>query len=119
MYLHRHIVLGNGRSPELAGVIDGEVYNAGRLRRFGYAEITASCDGMICEKGGRVRVHEFHYWDSTACGEDFTAVKRDGRSWSCGYNTKNLYAGFPHLYFYARPEMAARFAECCRRAESG
>lgn len=99
MYLHDRLRTEGG-CYEMAGVISGEAYPTGKLRRFGYITMTAESGGMLCEKGAELRAHEFHYYDSTNCGEAFTAVKRDGRSWKCGHMTKTLYAGFPHLYLY-------------------
>ena len=56
--------------------------------------------------------HEFHYWDSTAPGENFTAQKpQSARRWQAGVATDSLYAGFPHFHFAAKPEAARRFLE--------
>ncbi|MBR5088237.1 MAG: cobyrinate a,c-diamide synthase, partial [Ruminiclostridium sp.] len=57
--------------------------------------------------------HEFHYFDSTSCGTDMTARKSDGREWECVHAGKTLYAGFPHLYFYADTRIAERFVRAC------
>ena len=39
--------------------------------------------------------------------------KTDGRNWKCAHANENLYAGFPHLYFYSNIETAANFARKC------
>ena len=45
---------------------------------------------------GEIRAHEFHYFDSTACGDAFRAGKPVGnRGWDCIWGTKSLIAGFP------------------------
>ena len=65
---------------------------------------------MLFEAGQRVRVHEFHYWDTTDNGSDFFAKKPvSGRNWYGGIQKPTLYAGFGHLYLAAQPETAERF----------
>ena len=47
--------------------------------------------------------HEFHYSKLKAVLEDtrkYKAVKKDGRSWECIFNEKNMYAGYPHIHFF-------------------
>lgn len=114
IYLHQKLTDENGRSYPLAGVIDGEVFPTKRLQRFGYAAMTANADNLLCRKGETIKIHEFHYWDSTSCGNGFTAEKNDGRKYECGHISDTLYAGFPHLYFYENVGMAERFiSKCC------
>ena len=117
MYLHDKIRMSDGTEYAMAGVLNGTAFETERLQRFGYVTLTARKDNLICRKGGKTPAHEFHYWDSTDCGSSFTAEKADGRSWSCIHGDKSLYAGFPHLYFYADTDIAVRFAKAC--AESG
>ncbi len=97
---------------EMVGVLDAEGVYAGKLVRFGYAQLTACRDTLLVQAGEQIRVHEFHYWDSTQNGDAFCAKKptRDGE-WKCGAAQGNLFAGFAHLYF--TPEMAERFLERC------
>ncbi len=114
IYLHKSLTDENGRSYPLAGVIDGEMFPTKRLQRFGYAAMTANADNLLCRKGDTIRIHEFHYWDSTSCGDGFTAEKNDGRKYECGHISDTLYAGFPHLYLYANVGIAERFISKCR-----
>lgn len=113
MYLHDTFEDMNGKSWPGAGVIHGAAYRTDRLRRFGYVTLRAEKDGMLCPAGSSVKAHEFHYFDSSDCGSDMTAVKADGRSWLCVHASGSLYAGFPHIYFYSDPSAAVRFAERC------
>ncbi len=117
MYLHERFADGSGEEYSGVGVIRGRVLKTDRLRRFGYAELTAQRDNLLCEKGQIVRVHEFHYWDSDNIGSDFLARKADGREWNCVHGLDNLYAGFPHLYFYSDIGIAERFVR--KAAEFG
>lgn len=105
LYLHDTL---NGLP--MAGVIHASAYNTGKLTRFGYAELTAQKHNLLCDAGGTIRAHEFHYYDSGDCGDGFYARKPAGdRTWACAHAADTLYAGFPHLYFYANPSFAERF----------
>jgi len=93
-----------------AGVFKAEVLKRDRLQRFGYVEITAKRDNLLCKAGESIRSHEFHYYDSGDCGSDFSAVKPISlKAWDCIHTTDTLYAGFPHLYFPANPVFAENF----------
>ena len=113
MYLHERLRTSEGCEYPMAGVIGGTAFETERLQRFGYITMTSSGDCLICGKGDSFPAHEFHYWDSTDCGDGFEAVKKDGRSWKCVHSSPTLYAGFPHLYFYADVSIAERFAAAC------
>ncbi len=108
MYLNRSIA-----GYPMAGVLPGECFDTGKLTRFGYVTLTAKKDSLLCKAGEEIRGHEFHYWDSTALGGDFSAVKPSGKSWDCVIATDRLYAGFPHFHFYANPSFAERFYQAC------
>ena len=77
---------------------------------LGYATLTAHADSMLFAAGDALPMHEFHHWDSTANGSDFTAAKSNGRSWACGFANAHLYAGFPHLYWAGTP-LPRRFVD--------
>lgn len=113
MYLHDTFTDMEGNAYRGAEVIHGAAYGTDKLQRFGYVTLTAKHDNMLCGAGGSFPAHEFHYFDSTACGTDMKASKTDGRTWECVHAGENLYAGFPHLYFYADTGMAERFVEAC------
>lgn len=113
LYLHESLQTAEGGHFPMVGVIPGECYPTGRLGRFGYVTLTAARDNLLCAEGGQLRAHEFHYWDSNSCGDAFDAVKPDGRNWKCIHANMTMYAGFPHLYFYADPDAAERFVRAC------
>ena len=69
---------------------------------------------MLFAAGETLPIHEFHHWDSTANGTDFTAVKTNGRSWACGFANAHLYAGFPHLYWSGTPLPQRFVTAACR-----
>lgn len=113
MYLHDELTDKSGTSYAMAGVLGGRAFPTDRLQRFGYITMTAKRDSLLCRSGERIRAHEFHYWDSTSCGEDFTAEKADGRTWKCCHARKTLYAGFPHINFYSDIKLAENFVRKC------
>ena len=85
MYLHRTIESKEGKSYEMAGVIDGRCRYAGHLVNFGYTEIVGfiGYDDNSEEKGrvernifaAGMRGHEFHYYESTCEGADLLMRK--------------------------------------------
>ena len=111
MYLHRRMEDADGVMREMAGVIDGEVTKKGKLTRFGY--VTLSSDNPDSVIAGGARGHEFHYWDSSNCGESWKAVKSSGKTYGCGHDNGIIAAGFPHLYYYSNPDIAYRFVSKC------
>ena len=113
MYLHEKLIDSDGSEYPLAGIVRGKVFSTEKLQRFGYVTMTATKDNILCSCGGEFKAHEFHYWDSSDCGESFIARKADGREWKCGHADNTLYAGFPHLYFYSDINIAERFVRAC------
>lgn len=113
MYLHKIIEDANNIEHNGVGIISGKAFKTAKLQRFGYIEMTAENNNMLCKKGEKILAHEFHYWNSTDCGNDFTAEKSDGRNWQCVHANENLYAGFPHLYFYSDIKIAENFVKRC------
>ena len=114
MYLHNRMEDMNGTMHFMAGVIDGDVFRTPKLKRFGYVTVTARQECLCGPEGTAFRAHEFHYFDSTACGDGFHAEKPAGkRGWDCIRCTDSLQAGFPHLYYYSNPQAAAEFLMRC------
>lgn len=110
MYLHEEMEDMELNTHPMVGAIPGRVFRTEKLGRFGYIELTAEKDQLLGAQGLTVRGHEFHYFDSTNCGEAFTARKPSGnRSWKCLHGTETLGVGFPHLYYYSNPQVAYDF----------
>lgn len=108
MYLHDFIA-----DYSMVGAISGYAYKTDKLQRFGYITLNAKSDSLLFRRGEKIPAHEFHYWDSTNNGNALIAEKHDGKSWRCAICTKNMYAGFPHIYFYSDIEIAERFVKAC------
>lgn len=121
LYLQRHLADADGRYDwKMVGAFSGKAGNTGKLSRFGYIEMTARADGLLCGAGERLHAHEFHYWDSTTPGGDFRAQKPlSDRGWDCAWHTPTLYAGFPHIHFGGCPKAAERFVAACIAYERG
>ncbi len=111
MYLHDSI-----ENVPMVGFIKGDCIKTDKLQRFGYIEITALEDNLLCHKGESIRVHEFHYYDSENCGESFMAKKAsNGLEYLCCHGSDSLYAGFPHIYLPANPDFAKSFVENAKK----
>ncbi len=93
----------------MVGALPGTCKNQGKLVRFGYVTLTAKQDNLLCRAGEQISAHEFHYYDAEEPGGAFTARKRRGAPWDCAFATERLYAGYPHLPFYANPRFAENF----------
>ena len=110
LYLGKSLEDETGTPYPMVGVLCGNGIKKQKLVRFGYAHLTANSDSLLFLKGEQIPVHEFHYWDSTENGTHFCAEKPiSKRSWQCGFGEKNLYAAFPHLYFWGNPQWGERF----------
>ena len=97
----------------MVGFLKGSCYDTGRLSRFGYINIVAEHDGLLCKRGQSIAAHEFHHWDCDNTGDSFKAIKPSGRLWPAIIMTDSLYAGYPHFHFYANPEFAWNFYRAC------
>lgn len=107
LYLHRTM-----DGLPMVGAVNGSAKKTARLQRFGYVELLARQDNLLCKAGQGIRAHEFHYYDSTDYGDGFLSIKAsNGKELPCCHVTGSLYAGFPHLYFPANPDFARNFVE--------
>ncbi len=97
----------------MCGVLPGKCFDSGRLTRFGYVELTAKKDNMLCRAGESIRGHEFHRWDAGETGDCFRAEKADGRAWDCVFAGDTIYAGFPHFHFLSNISFAEGFCAAC------
>lgn len=117
MYLHDTLTDREGTTYQMAGVIPAECQYTGKLVRFGYVEV--QLPQGLTEKGTaempepeKIKAHEFHYFDSTANGEDCIATKPvTGRSWKCIHASDDHFWGFPHLYYPSDPKFVKWFLE--------
>mgnify|MGYP001022461639 FL=1 len=113
LYLGQMLEGTDSKVYPMTGVLPGSGHNTGRLVRFGYAAMTAKADSMLFHAGETLPVHEFHHWDSSENGADFSVCKAKKRQWECGFASANLYAGFPHLY-WAGTALPRRFVQAAQ-----
>lgn len=117
MYLHEALTDVTGKRYEMVGAIEGTAFKTEHLQRFGYIEMEAERDNIFCKKGGKIRAHEFHYCDSENNGFDFTA-RKNGSEWGCAHADKTLFAGYPHIHFYANTNFAKSFINHCEERKN-
>jgi cobyrinic acid a,c-diamide synthase len=114
MYLHDIMEDNNSQAYPMAGAIRGKVYKTNQLGRFGYITLSAKDEVGILTANNEIRGHEFHYFDSTSCGEAYLARKPLRQTnWSCIHGNKKQCMGFPHLYYYSNPEFIFNFLNRC------
>jgi cobyrinic acid a,c-diamide synthase len=118
MYLHTTMEDMEGHPWPMCGCIPGQSFHTPKLSRFGYITLqTDTEEEQLLGRGQEIRGHEFHYFDSTALGEDYQAKKPTGkRQWACIHGTRQSAAGYPHLYYWSNPEFAYRFVQKMREA---
>lgn len=102
IYLSKSLVTVDGKIYEFTGLTDIviEMTNSLNIGRFGYVNVEY--------KGFRGKAHEFHYSKIKREGilpKVFKIQKPDGRTWECGYSSKNLLCGYPHLHFWGSTEI--------------
>lgn len=100
LYLGKSLADAEGNVYEMVGFLDGAGFRTERLQRFGYVEL-APKDAGVFAVNTVLRGHEFHYWDSTDCGDACLAWKplSKQKTYPCMVKKKGTFAGFPHLYY--------------------
>ena len=100
LYLGKSLADAEGNVYEMVGFLDGAGFRTERLQRFGYVEL-APQEADAFAVNTVLRGHEFHYWDSTDCGDACLAGKplSKQKTYPCMVKKKGTFAGFPHLYY--------------------
>ncbi len=113
MYLNKAVKTEEGFF-EMCGIFNSVCQNTKRLTHFGYVKLTSQENSVFGKAGTKIRGHEFHYYHCENEGSSFKAQKPlTGRSWNCAFTNENMYAGFPHLYFYSNLDAANNFLVKC------
>ena len=111
MYLHRTMEDMEHRIYEMAGLVPGECFYTGKLVRFGYIELEEKKANFLPENVN-IKGHEFHYFDSTANGDECVALKPvSEKKYDCIFDEKSCFVGFPHLYYPSAPQFAENFVK--------
>lgn len=100
LYLGKSLADAEGNVYEMVGFLDGAGFRTERLQRFGYVEL-APQEADAFAVNTVLRGHEFHYWDSTDCGDACLAWKplSKQKTYPCMVKKKGTFTGFPHLYY--------------------
>ena len=113
MYLLERYI-DEGTTYNWVGAVAGETFMTKKLNRFGYINLTAQNDNVLCKAGETINGHEFHYSDSTNNGTGFLASKASGKGeWNCANVSETLYAGYPHIHLWGNPNFARNFVKAC------
>ena len=113
MYLLERYI-DEGTTYNWVGSVAGETFMTKKLNRFGYINLTAQNDNVLCKAGETINGHEFHYSDSTNNGIGFLASKASGKGeWNCANVSETLYAGYPHIHLWGNPNFARNFVKAC------
>jgi cobyrinic acid a,c-diamide synthase len=116
MYLGTSIRDTEGKDYPMVGAFDNRSELTDRLQNFGYVELTAQEDTLLCYKGDQIHAHEFHYAKSDDNGNAFIAVKTsNGKENRCILSRGTVFGGYPHLHFWGNPRFAAGFLSKCRQ----
>lgn len=96
-------LVGDIEGSEMCNIFKGSSTMTNRLQRFGYINIELLKDCMLGEKGDILNANEFHKSITNIDGEEIYRIKKPigKRSWSCGYEYKNVLAGYPHIHFFS------------------
>jgi cobyrinic acid a,c-diamide synthase len=114
MYLHSEIIDKNGGSHQMADVVHASCFYKDKLVRFGYIEIKENHSNFLSQNG-KIKGHEFHYYDSTYNGNNCTAIKpTTGKEYPCIIEGENYWLGFPHLYYPSNPDFVENFVAKAR-----
>lgn len=106
MYLLNSIEV-EGKTYDMAGIINGHAYRTSGLVRFGYVNIYDISE-RTCKP---MKAHEFHHYDSKdVVYSDVYTIKNEasGDEYKGFVKTDNVFAGFPHLYYLSCPEFVIK-----------
>lgn len=98
IYLSKKLITLDGKEYNFVNLTENiiEMKNRLDIGKFGYINIRYGEN--LCGKG-----HEFHYSKIKEAGKEkkeFKIEKPNGRKWECGYSSKNLLCGYPHIHFF-------------------
>lgn len=114
MYLGESITKDD-ETYKMVGAIKGNSKMTDKLVRFGYKVLTANSDNILCNKGERIKAHEFHYSETDRYGSGFEAKNIRGKIWQTAQLTESLYAGYPHIHLWGNPDFMKSLVEKIRR----
>lgn len=122
IYLTRGVMDTNteaGSIHDFVGIYPVTTRMLPRRKALGYREIITRQDSILGKKGLSARGHEFHYSEMAELPEStdrlYRVRKQETELGAEGYRYKNCLASYIHLHFGSCPELAAAFADNCRK----
>lgn len=113
MYLHEKLQDYTTAEYSMVGAVKGHcLMNSYTEPGHFYVTLRAMKDNVLCGKGEKIASYEMRSHYSTANGNGF-AAERAGWETLCVNTSDTLYAGFPHLHFYANMDFARNFVKTC------
>ncbi len=112
MYLCETITV-DGKTYDTVGAIKGNSVMTDKLVRFGYKNLIAQEDNLMCKAGESIKCHEFHHSETDNYGETFMSIKGK-QNLPCVNGNANLYAGYPHLHLWGNMDFAINFINKCK-----
>ena len=113
IYLQQSMTDLQGNTYGMLGVLPGKTRMTNKLQNFGYCEMEAVRDNLLCKNGEEINAHFFRYSISDNEGDCFNAKKRNGQMFPCVVSEKNIFAGYQHLHFCGNPAFAENFMGAC------
>lgn len=117
MLLTNAITNKNGITHTMANIIPGRAVMTNKLQSFGYKELVAIQNTLICNSGDTCRAHEFHH--SIIIENEYKPawhVKNiQGIETIDGYVNGNLLASYAHIHFGSKPEWANTWVSKMRK----
>jgi cobyrinic acid a,c-diamide synthase len=115
IFLSRHLMMRDGTTYPMAGVLPFEIEVTGRLVDFGYVNVELTNDCLLGKAGTVLRGHSFHYSRISNQFEVATnyhvQYSLSGRKESEGYRLSNMLASYVHLHFRSEQNIARSFVE--------
>ncbi|TCL02565.1 hydrogenobyrinic acid a,c-diamide synthase (glutamine-hydrolysing) /cobyrinate a,c-diamide synthase [Sodalis ligni] len=116
MYLGAALIVQDGTSYPMVGLLQGFSRMTQGLKRFGYCEGRSLSDNLLAGRGETLRGHEFHHseyiTDETPLFRmSKTAANGEVHQWAGGYGGGNIFASYLHVHFYQRPAMVKRWLD--------
>ncbi|MHC1785197.1 MAG: cobyrinate a,c-diamide synthase [Anaerolineaceae bacterium] len=118
MALTQSITDFQGKEYRMLGLLPGRTVMTKQLH-MGYRQAAAVSDSWLFHQGETIRGHEFHYsvWEGRPddLPSAYSLIPPDGKNSPIleGVNVGRLWASYIHLSFWAKPELATRFVNCC------
>ena len=115
IFLSQQLMMRDGSTYPMAGVLPFEIEMTGRLVDFGYVHVELTDDCLLGKAGTVLRGHSFHY---SRISNEFNVATNyhlnyslSGGKASEGYRLGNVLASYVHLHFRAEPNIARSFVE--------